>query len=377
MLTAGIYIHTPFCRVKCMYCDFYSVADKDFEMPSFFDALLKEIKLCETDTNNWTIDTIFIGGGTPSLTDPRHIEKLIRTLESKFDLSNVTEFTMEANPGEAPAERLKAFYDLGVNRLSMGVQSLEPDLLQFLTRIHGPEAVFKTFDGARKAGFDNINCDLIFNIPGQTMDIWKRDLQTIIDLNPEHLSCYSLTVEEGTQLYQYVNRGKVTMPSDDQSADLYLWTQSIMAKNGYEQYEISNWSKPENKCRHNLHYWEIDPYLAFGPSAHGFDGKIRFSNIRNLDGYIKNLSDGKSPRQDHYELSDKDRTNEMIGFGLRINNGVNLNQIPESFREAVNQSIIDNHSKWDDYLVIEDDRIKLTSAGFAFADGIAVDLMIE
>ncbi len=377
MLTAGIYIHTPFCRVKCMYCDFYSVADKDFEMPSFFDALLKEIELCETDTNNWTIDTIFIGGGTPSLTDPRHIEKLIRTLESKFDLSNVTEFTMEANPGEAPAERLKAFYDLGVNRLSMGVQSLEPDLLQFLTRIHGPEAVFKTFDGARKAGFDNINCDLIFNIPGQTMDIWKRDLQTIIDLNPEHLSCYSLTVEEGTQLYQYVNRGKVTMPSDDQSADLYLWTQSIMAKNGYEQYEISNWSKPENECRHNLHYWEIDPYLAFGPSAHGFDGKIRFSNIRNLDGYIKNLGDGKSPRQDHYELSDKDRTNEMIGFGLRINNGVNLNQIPESFREAVNQSIIDNHSKWDDYLVIEDDRIKLTSAGFAFADGIAVDLMIE
>ena len=377
MLTAGIYIHTPFCRVKCMYCDFYSVADKDFEMPSFFDALLKEIELCETDTNNWTIDTIFIGGGTPSLTDPRHIEKLIRTLESKFDLSNVTEFTMEANPGEAPAERLKAFYDLGVNRLSMGVQSLEPDLLRFLTRIHGPEAVFKTFDGARKAGFDNINCDLIFNIPGQTMDIWKRDLQTIIDLNPEHLSCYSLTVEEGTQLYQYVNRGKVTMPSDDQSADLYLWTQSIMAKNGYEQYEISNWSKPENECRHNLHYWEIDPYLAFGPSAHGFDGKIRFSNIRNLDGYIKNLGDGKSPRQDHYELSDKDRTNEMIGFGLRINNGVNLNQIPESFREAVNQSIIDNHSKWDGYLVIEDDRIKLTSAGFAFADGIAVDLMIE
>lgn len=377
MLTAGIYIHTPFCRVKCMYCDFYSVADKDFEMPSFFDALLKEIELCETDTNNWTIDTIFIGGGTPSLTDPRHIEKLIRTLESKFDLSNVTEFTMEANPGEAPAERLKAFYDLGVNRLSMGVQSLEPDLLQFLTRIHGPEAVFKTFDGARKAGFDNINCDLIFNIPGQTMDIWKRDLQTIIDLNPEHLSCYSLTVEEGTQLYQYVNRGKVTMPSDDQSADLYLWTQSIMAENGYEQYEISNWSKPENECRHNLHYWEIDPYLAFGPSAHGFDGKIRFSNIRNLDGYIKNLGDGKSPRQDHYELSDKDRTNEMIGFGLRINNGVNLNQIPESFREAVNQSIIDNHSKWGGYLVIKDDRIKLTSAGFAFADGIAVDLMIE
>ncbi|MBC8346409.1 MAG: radical SAM family heme chaperone HemW [Candidatus Marinimicrobia bacterium] len=360
-----------------MYCDFYSIADRDSDMPAFFDALLIEIELCEIDTSNWIIDTIFIGGGTPSLTDPKHIEKLIQTLESKFDLSKVTEFTMEANPGEAPTERLKAFNVLGVNRLSMGVQSLESDLLQLLTRIHGPEEVFKTFDRARKAGFDNINCDLIFNIPGQTMDIWKRDLQTIIDLSPEHISCYSLTVEEGTQLYQYVNRGKVTMPSDDQSAHFYLWTQSIMAKNGYEQYEISNWSKPNLECKHNLHYWEIEPYLAFGPSAHGFDGKNRFSNIRNLDGYIKKLGDGKLPRQDDNVLTDKDRTNEMIGFGLRIKNGVNLNQIPKSFREAVNQSIIHNQSKWKDYFTIENDHLKLTPAGFAFADAIAVDLMIE
>lgn len=377
MQTAGIYIHTPFCRVKCMYCDFYSVADRDSDMPAFFGALLKEIELCEIHANDWTIDTIFIGGGTPSLTDPKQLEKLIRKLESKFNLSNVTEFTMEANPGEAPAERLKAFYDLGVNRLSMGVQSLEPDLLKFLTRIHGPEAVFKTFDVARQAGFDNINCDLIFNIPGQTMEIWKRDLEIIIELIPEHISCYSLTVEEGTQLYQYVKQGKVTMPSDDQSADLYLWTQSIMAENGYEQYEISNWSKPENECMHNLHYWEIDPYLAFGPSAHGFDGQNRFANIRNLDGYIKKLGKGELPRQNHYELSDKDRTNEIIGFGLRIKNGINLSRIPLLYQEAVNHSISQNQSKWGGVFIRENDCLKLTPAGFAFADSIAVDLMID
>ncbi len=377
MPKAGIYIHMPFCRVKCMYCDFYSVADRDDQIPAFFDALLKEIDMCETDTSNWIIDTIFIGGGTPSLTPSHLLEKLIRTLERKFNLSQVNEFTMEANPGEAHADSLKAFRDLGVNRLSMGVQSLEPSLLQFLTRIHGPEEVFKTFDAARVAGFDNINCDLIFNIPGQTMDIWKRDLQTIIDLEPEHMSCYSLTVEEGTQLFQYVNRGKVAMPSDDDSAAFYEWTQDVLGNNGFDQYEISNWSKPELTCKHNLHYWEIDPYWAFGPSAHGFDGKNRFSNIRNLDGYIKNLGDGKLPRQDDYKLSDIDRTNEMIGFGLRIKNGIDITKIPEIHRSSVHQSIHENESKWGDYFILESDQLRLKAEGFAFADAIAVDLMID
>ena len=360
-----------------MYCDFYSVADRDDAIPAFFEALLKEIDMCETDTSDRIIDTIFIGGGTPSLTPPHQLEKLIRTLDRKFNISQVTEFTMETNPGEAPADSLKAYRELGVNRISMGVQSLEPSLLQFLTRIHGPEEVFKTFDAARHAGFDNINCDLIFNIPGQTIDIWQRDLQRIIDLEPEHMSCYSLTVEEGTQLYQYVNRGKVTMPSNDQSAEFYQWTQSTMTDNGFEQYEISNWSKPNLECKQNLHYWEIEPYLAFGPSAHGFDGKNRFSNIRNLDGYIKNLGDGNLPRQDDYELSDKDRTNEMIGFGLRIKNGVNLSKIPNMYRKSFDQSIIENHSKWGNYFIKENDRIKLTSEGYSFADAIAVDMMID
>ncbi len=377
MPKAGIYIHMPFCRVKCMYCDFYSVADRDDAIPAYFGALLKEIELCSTDTTYWDIDTIFIGGGTPSLTPPHQLKNLIRALTDKFDIANVSEFTMEANPGEAPADHLKAYRELGVNRISMGVQSLEPALLQFLTRIHGPDEVFNTFDAVRQAGFDNINCDLIFNIPNQNMDIWKRDLQQIVDLKPEHLSCYSLTVEEGTQLFQYVNRGKVTMPSDDQSAELYQWTQSTLGENGYAQYEISNWSKPELPCRHNLHYWKIHPYLAFGPSAHGFDGKNRFSNIRNLDGYIKQLGDSKLPRQDDYELSDKDRTNEMIGFGLRIKDGIDLKNIPDMHRDAVRQSIQNNESKWGAYFITEKDRLKLTTEGFSYTDAIAVDLMIE
>ena len=375
MPKSGIYIHMPFCKVKCMYCDFYSVADKDEAMPTFFEALIKEIEICETDTRDWIIDTIFIGGGTPSLMTPYQLESLIKALDKKFELTHVSEFTMEANPGEAPLEQLKSFKALGVNRISMGVQSLQSSLLQFLTRIHGPEEVFKTFDAARQAGFENINCDLIFSIPNQTMKIWKNDLKRILDLGPEHMSCYSLTVEKGTQLYQYVNRGKVKMPNNDQSAAYYRWAQSTMADYGYRQYEISNWSKPKLECNHNFHYWEIDPYLAFGPSAHGFDGKSRFSNINDLDSYINKLVKGDSPLQHIEKLTRKNYTNELIGFGLRINKGINLENISNEFKSKFNQRIVDIKYKWGKYLIQEGNRLRLTEEGYAFADAIAVDLL--
>ena len=377
MPSAGLYIHIPFCNIKCIYCDFYSVVDQESTIPDFFKALFKEIQSINTDTSKWNIDTIFIGGGTPSLINPDLISKLIDQLSKKFNLSNIKEFSLEANPGEAKFEYLKGYRDLGINRLSIGVQSLDPMLLKFLTRLHNPEDVFHTFENARKAGFDNINCDLIFNIPNQSMSIWKRDLQTIIDLNPDHISCYSLTVEKNTQLFQYINNGKVQMPSEYKSLNYYKWSQYKLAEQGFHQYEISNWEKPGKECRHNMHYWEIDPYLSFGPSAHGFDGQHRFSNIRNLDGYIKKLNERELPRQDHYKLFDKDRTNEIIGFGLRIRDGINLSNIPPSHIDAVYHSIKQNQSKWGDFYIIENNRLKLTPTGFAFADGIAVDLMIE
>ena len=375
MPKSGIYIHMPFCKVKCMYCDFYSVADKDEAIPTFFDALINEIKMCETDTRNWIIDTIFIGGGTPSLMTPYQLENLIKALDKKFELTHVSEFTLETNPGEAPLERLKSFRALGVNRISIGVQSLQPSLLKFLTRIHDPKNAFKTFDNARQAGFENINCDLIFGIPNQTIKIWESDLRRILDLGPEHMSCYSLIVEKGTQLYQYVKRGKVKMPNDDQSAAYYRSTQSTMADYGYRQYEISNWSKPKLECNHNFHYWEIDPYLAFGPSAHGFDGKSRFSNINDLDSYINKLVKGDSPLQHIEKLTRKNYTNELIGFGLRINKGINLENISNEFKYKFNQRIVDIKYKWGKYLIQEGNRLRLTEEGYAFADAIAADLL--
>tara|TARA_Y100000996_G_scaffold273700_1_gene215541 strand:- start:2038 stop:3168 length:1131 start_codon:yes stop_codon:yes gene_type:complete len=376
MHKAGIYIHMPFCRVKCMYCDFYSVTDKDEFMPIFFDSLIKEIQMCQLNTKNWEIDSIFIGGGTPSLMSSKQLENLIKELDNNFDLSHIKEFTIEANPGEAPEERLKSFKSLGVNRVSMGVQSLNEDLLKFLTRIHGKDEVLKTFKALRKVGFDNINCDLIFNIPNQTLQIWGNDLKDILQLEPEHLSCYSLTVEKGTQLYNYVNSGKVKMPSNDKSSELYRYTQSLMSDYGYEQYEISNWSKPKLECKHNLHYWEIDPCLAFGPSAHGFDGKSRFSNISNLDMYINKIKLSKSPQIQIQELSDKNYSNELIGFGLRIKNGINLNRISDELKSNFEKIFEKNKDKWGKFLTRENNRLRLTKEGYAFADAVAVDFLL-
>ena len=376
MPSAGLYIHIPFCNIKCIYCDFYSVVDQESTIPDFFKALFKEIQSINTDTSKWNIDTIFIGGGTPSLINPDLISKLIDQLSIKFNLSNIKEFSLEANPGEAKFEYLKGYRDLGINRLSIGVQSLDPMLLKFLTRLHNPKDVFHTFENARKAGFDNINCDLIFNIPSQPMSIWKRDLQTIIDLNPDHISCYSLTVEKNTQLFQYINNGKVKMPSEDKSIDYYKWAQYKLAEQGFYQYEISNWEKPGKECRHNMHYWEIDPYLSFGPSAHSFDGNIRYSNVRNLNQYIKSINNGDDPRDFIEKFSDKNFTNELIGFGLRIANGINLDRIPNSFSSLVNNSIKINQKKWGQHFIFEKNKLKLSQEGFAFSDAIAIDLMI-
>jgi len=369
MTRAGIYLHFPFCKLKCIYCDFYSVADRDDEVSRFVQAIIKEIEFCELDTSSWIFDTIFFGGGTPSLLEPGHLEIILNALNKKFDLAAVDEWTLEANPGEAPLEKLQAFRKLGLNRLSIGVQSLEPGLLKFLTRIHNVEQVFNTFEHARSAGFDNINCDLIFNIPGQTMDIWQRDLKRIVELKPEHISAYSLTVESGTVLNKLILQNKVTIPDDDYSAELYTWTQKYLSSGGYVQYEISNWSKSGKECRQNLHYWQIHPYLGFGPSAHGFDGKNRYNNFRNLDRYFQIIESGKLPIENQGAVSSKDMTNDLIGFGLRTNRGVQTNRIPGEFRIQIPE-------KWSSYLINENGKLKLSEDGFIFADAIAVDLMI-
>jgi len=374
--SAGIYIHTPFCAVKCIYCDFYSIANREEAIPRFVKAIITEIERCEVDTSDWEIDTIFLGGGTPSLLESKHIESILKSIQTKYDLSSVTEFTLEANPGEAPKDRLKEFRNLGINRLSMGVQSLEPDLLKFLTRIHSVEQIFETYDNARSIGFDNVSFDLIYSIPGQTWEVWERDINRIIDLEPNHISAYTLTLEKGTDLFRLVKDKKVRMPENEITGEWFLKTHQLMESNGYSSYEISNFSQPGFECRHNLHYWKIHPYLAFGPSAHGFDGTNRWNNSQSLDLFLQQIESGNSPISRIETLTEKDKLNELIGFGLRMNDGIDLKKIPKIFQIQFGENLKIIEKKWEGCFIKNENSISLTKTGMVFGDAIGVDLML-
>ena len=376
MKSAGIYIHIPFCAVKCIYCDFYSITDRENSIPRFINAIVKEIETCTVDVSNWKLETIFIGGGTPSLLNGRNIESILNALERKYNLAQKKEWTMEANPGEAPLERLKDFRSLGINRLSMGVQTLEPDLLKFLTRIHSPNQVFETYEHARNAGFENINCDLIYSMPGQSWEIWERDLLRVLDLKPDHISSYTLTLEKGTELYQFVKKGQVTMPEEDQTGEWFLNTHDILNSHGYSAYEISNFARQGMECRHNLHYWRIHPFLAFGPSAHGFDGSNRWGNVRSLDQYLTQIESGNTPISMKESLTQKNLTNELIGFGLRMNEGIDLAQIPERYLNQFITNLESAREKWSDVLILRDSSVSLTKKGMVYTDAVGVDLML-
>ncbi len=376
MKPAGIYLHIPFCTVKCIYCDFYSIEIGNNSISRFINSLVKEIQKNKIDTNDWIFNSIFFGGGTPSLLKANYIEKILEALNNKFDISNIKEITIEVNPGEASLDSLKDFRGLGINRISMGVQSLEPNLLKFLNRIHSSKQIFETYNNARSAGFENINCDLIYSIPGQTWKVWEHNLKSVIKLEPNHISAYTLTLEKGTELFQMVNNNQVNMPRDSKTAEWFLKTHEILNSENYKCYEISNFAKADFQCEHNLNYWRIYPFLAFGPSAHGFDGNQRWNNIRSLENYLKQIESGHSPISTLETLSNKDLLNELIGFGLRMQEGINLENIPDQFLNKFNNNLEKTLKKWDNCIKIKNNRISLSLSGMIYSDAIAVDMML-
>ena len=375
METAGIYIHIPFCTIKCNYCDFYSITGNEGLIPRFIKALCKEIEQCSIDTSGWKFNTIFIGGGTPSLIKAKEIEKVLLCIDNKFGLENIEEFTLEANPGEASKPQLKQLKNLGVNRLSIGVQSMQTKLLKFLTREHSPKDIYRVFNNAKSIGFDNINCDLIYSIPGQTKQMWLDDLNTIIKLDPGHISAYTLTVEKGTDLFKMVKNKMVIMPTSKQTGDWFLDTHELLLLNGYNPYEISNFAKPGLQCMHNMHYWEIDPYLSFGPSAHSFDGSKRWNNVRSINQYLEKIESNKTAISKTEKLSEIDKINEYIGFGLRMNKGISLKNIPETYRLEFEHNVKIINGKYTDCFIRSDSSITLSKKGMLYSDNIIPDLL--
>jgi len=286
----SLYFHIPFCVHRCAYCDFNTYAGQEAFIPAYVDAVCSEIRAVAVSARQrLTAHTIFFGGGTPSLLSTAQFEFILKTVQDCFHLPRDAEISLEANPGTVSLDSLQDLRSLGFNRISLGVQSAHPDELRQLERIHDHFDVIEAVRWSRRAGFDNLNLDLIFGLPEQSMDRWRATVKLILGLRPDHLSLYALTVEHGTPFGRWAQRGLLSMPDPDVAADMYEWAGEALEAAGFEQYEISNWAKPNRQCRHNLQYWRNQPYLGFGAGAHGSAGGLRIYNILRIKAYIERL----------------------------------------------------------------------------------------
>ncbi|MFO7320981.1 MAG: radical SAM family heme chaperone HemW [Chloroflexota bacterium] len=285
----SIYIHIPFCTTKCTYCAFNTYTNQESLIQPFTEAVARELRIVGSSAPGTPAHTVFFGGGTPSLLTPRQLDAILQAVTDSFVLAAGAEISLEANPNDLDRDYLAALRSLGINRLSIGMQSAVPSELALFARRHDNDAVVRAVSAARAAGFDNINLDLIYGVPHQTLDNWATSLNQMLALQPEHVSLYALGLEDGTPMKRWVERGQLPAPDDDLSADMYELATERLTAAGYEQYEISNWSKPGRACRHNLQYWYNLPYIGVGPGAHGFAGGIRYSTILNPQRYIRAL----------------------------------------------------------------------------------------
>ena len=324
----GLYIHIPFCRQKCAYCDFYSLPRSEEKMDAYTAALLRHIEEVAPRTAAHRVDTVYFGGGTPSYLGPDRLTKLLRTLRKRCPVARDAEITLEANPDSAcDVKALRALRRAGFNRISLGVQSADDGLLRAIGRIHTFAQVQEAVAAVRKAGFKNLSMDLIYGLPGQTMQQWEDTLAAVIALAPEHISCYGLKLEPGTPLYD--RRDSERFPDDDAQADMYLWTVEYLQKHGYEQYEISNFAQPGYESRHNLKYWMLGEYAGFGPGAHSDMGGVRFAYERDLDAYIA----GELRLSEMEEIPPLDRDLEYIMLSLRTVQGIDSKYFERQFRQ--------------------------------------------
>jgi oxygen-independent coproporphyrinogen-3 oxidase len=360
----SLYIHIPFCRHRCAYCDFNTYAGQEDSLPAYVEALCRELEFtAQNAPEKLTLHTIFFGGGTPSLLTPRQFESILSTVSEHFELSN-PEVTIEANPGTVSLSNLRDLHSLGINRISFGVQSANPFELRMLERAHSYFDVINAVTWARAAGFDNLNLDLIYGLPLQTLEVWSATVKLILGLAPEHLSLYALTLEHGTPFGRWSARGLLPLPDPDLAADMYEWASETLEAAGYEQYEISNWAvgrgpqtaddspsivfrPPTQACAHNLQYWRGLPYLAAGAGAHGYVNGYRYSNVLRIKTYIERLpayelrnTNYKFPLTpatvNQHRQTLQDDMDEFMMTGLRLTReGVSA----ETFRERFGQEM--------------------------------------
>lgn len=324
----GLYIHIPFCKAKCAYCDFYSLAHSEEKMDAYMAALLGHLEEVAPRAAGMQVDTVYFGGGTPSYLGAARLCRILQTVLRRYDVARDAEITLEANPDSAGDwKELRKLRRAGFNRLSLGVQSTDDALLRRIGRVHTYEQVQQAVMAARKAKFTNLSLDLIYGLPGQTLEDWQRTLADAVALGPEHLSCYGLKLEEGTPLWQ--QRQTLTLPDDDAQADMYLYTVAALGEMGYEQYEISNFAKSGKESRHNLKYWRMEEYAGFGPGAHSDFGGVRYGYVRDIDSYIA----GRLVLSESETDSTLARDYEYVMLSLRTAAGIDRQTFEKRYRQ--------------------------------------------
>lgn len=371
MKEIALYIHIPFCDHKCIYCDFYSITNYTNES-NYLTAILKEIRYYgNLYYNERKVISVFFGGGTPSFMPPEYIGSILNELKKNFSFSKDIEITLETNPGTVDKEKLKQFRDVGINRLSVGIQSFIEEELKFLTRIHDAETARRTIIDAKNAGYENINLDLIFNLPKQSKKNWLYNLEEAMKLPITHISAYSLILEKGTILNKMVLDGKVELQDEDYDAELYEITIKFLEEKGYEQYEVSNFAMPGFQCVHNNAYWGSKDYIGFGTSAHSYIDSRRWWNYSSLNLYIEAMNKKGVGVAGSELISREQQLEEFIMLSLR-SSGINLNELKNRFGgEWFEKNILLlNELVNNNYLKITSDLIKLTSAGYAICDEI-------
>ncbi len=373
----GIYIHVPFCRSKCQYCDFYSLTTKDDHLlDGYLDAVCDHIKEAGALAPNYKVDSIFFGGGTPSFFGADGIATILTTIRRNFDVASDAEITFEANPDSVSPRLLRKLRSEGFNRVSLGVQCDDDAILEKIGRPHDYEQAVSAVQKIRKAVFKNLSLDLIYGLPGQTLESWQETLRHVLDLKPEHISCYGLKVEEGTPLYTC--RDFMNLPDDDLQADMYLAAVEILRSKGYRQYEISNFCRRNNESRHNLKYWSGGEYLGFGPDASSdFAGK-RFKIIRDLHGYIDGVQNGGQVLEDIQDVPKRERAGEYLMMRLRTTMGINAEEYEKKFllpfaplEEALEACRGRGHA-----LKGDGGSWRLTAEGFLLSNSIISDLLL-
>ena len=327
----GVYIHIPFCASKCGYCDFYSLAGCDKHMGRYQDALLRHIKESASTMAPYYIDTVYFGGGTPSYYGARRVTELFNALKRAGKVLKSSEVTVECNPDSVRPRELERLRREGVNRISLGVQSTSDDLLKIIGRRHNFTQVKKAVRDIRKAGFDNLSVDLIYGLPNQTKADWAETLAKTLDLEPDHMSCYGLKLEEGTPMYEQYKDSPV-IPTDDEQADMYLYAVETLNHYGYGQYEVSNFARRGKASRHNMKYWDLDDYLGFGPGAHSCIGNTRYSYVKDLQAYIAGVGGSGSILDEYEKLDELDRASEYLMLGMRRSRGISQEEYRKVYR---------------------------------------------